>query len=162
MYQKGEYINYAAHGICQIEDIRMMDFRTGSGAQEYYIIKPIQQGSATIYLPVNNPKNKDRMRSVLSQNEIDSIIMSVKNEEIPWPNDRKKRIAQFQEMISRRNERELLLLASCLHRQMMSKGLSAGERELLWKVEGIIEQEFSFSLQISACNIGEYIRQKLF
>ena len=33
-----------------------MDFRTGSGAQEYYIIKPIQQGSATIYLPVNNPK----------------------------------------------------------------------------------------------------------
>ena len=31
MYQKGEYINYAAHGICQIEDIRMMDFRTGSG-----------------------------------------------------------------------------------------------------------------------------------
>ena len=44
---------------------------------------------------------------------------------------------------------------------MITKGLSSGERDLLKKVEGIIEQEFSFSLQISACNIGEYIRQKL-
>lgn len=161
MCQKGEYINYAAHGICKIEDIRVMDFQTGSGAQEYYIIKPIQQGSATIYLPVSNPKNKERMRPVLSQDEIDSIIVSVKNEEIPWPSDRKKRVAQFQEMISRHDERELLLLASCLHRQLITKGLSSGERDLLKKVEGIIEQEFSFSLQISACNIGEYIRQKL-
>lgn len=161
MYQKDDYVNYGAHGICKIEDIRVMDFQTGNGAQEYYIIKPILPGSATIYLPVSNPKCKERMRPILSQDEIDSIIVSVKNEQIPWPNDRKKRMAQFQEMVSRRDERELLLLASCLHRQMMSKGLPAGERDLLRKVEGIIEQEFSFSLQISACNIGEYIRQKL-
>lgn len=144
-----------------IEDICKMDFQTGHGSQEYYIIKPIQPGSATIYLPVDNPKCQERMRPILSQDEIDSIIVSVKNQQIPWPNDRKKRIAQFQEMISRHDERELLLLAGCLHRQMISKGLSSGERDLLRKVEGMIEQEFSFSLRISAGSIGEYIREKL-
>ena len=54
-----------------------------------------------------------------------------------------------------------MLLASCLHRQLIAKGLSTGDREILRKVESIIEQEFSFSLQISASSIGEYIREKL-
>ncbi len=33
MYQEDDYVNYRAHGICKIEDIRMMDFRTGNGAR---------------------------------------------------------------------------------------------------------------------------------
>lgn len=161
MYQKNDYINYAAHGICKIEDIRKMDFHVGSGERDYYIIQPITPGSATIYLPVDNPKSTERMRPILTQEEIDSIIRSVKNEEIPWTFDRKVRQARFQEIISRRNERELLLLAGCLHRQLMSKGLSSGDRDILRKVEGMIEQEFSFALQISASSIGAYIREKL-
>lgn len=161
MYQKDDYVNYGAHGICRIEDIRVMDFRTGSGAQEYYILKPIPPDSATIYLPADSPKIRERMRPIPSQGEIDEIIASVKDARIPWPTDRKQRTAQFQEIISRRDERELLLLASCLHQRLTDKGLSAGDRDTLRKVERIIEQEFSFSLQISACNIGEYIRQRL-
>lgn len=161
MYQKNDYINYAGHGICKIEDIRRMNFHTGSGEQDYYVIQPIAPGSATIYLPVDSPKSADRMRPILTQAEIDSVIRSVGDEEIPWPLDRKARQARFQEIISRRDERELMLLASCLHRQLMAKGLSTGDRDTLRKVESIIEQEFSFSLQISASSIGEYIREKL-
>lgn len=161
MYQKNEYINYAAHGICQIEDIRKMDFRTGSGEQDYYVIKPLAPGSATIFLPVNNPKNTERMRPILTQDKIDAIIQSVKNEQIPWPFDRKTRQARFQEIISRRDERELLLLASCLHQRQLEKSLSSGERDMLSKVESMIEQEFSFSLHLKADQIGAYIRERL-
>lgn len=161
MYQKDDYVNYSAHGICRIEDIRVMDFRTGSGAQQYYILKPIPPDSATIYLPVDSPKIRERMRPIPSQGEIDEIIASVKDAQLPWPMDRKQRTAQFQEIISRRDERELLLLASCLYQRLTDRGLSASDRDTLRKVERIIEQEFSFSLQISACNIGEYIRQRL-
>lgn len=83
MYQKNDYINYAGHGICKIEDIRRMNFYTGSGEQDYYVIQPIAPGSATIYLPVDNPKSADRMRPILTQAEIDSVIRSVGDEEIP-------------------------------------------------------------------------------
>lgn len=161
MYQKNDYVNYGAHGICRIEDIRMMDFRTGGGMQNYYVIRPLNQESATFYLPADNPKIRERMRPILSQTEIDRIIDSVKNKQMPWIHDRKVRLAQFQKILSGRDERELLLLASCLHQRLMEKGLSPSEHDTLHTVEGIIEQEFSFSLDISAHSIGEYIRERL-
>ena len=159
MYQKGDYISYSGHGVCKISDIRAMDF--GSGKQDYYIIEPIAAGSATIYLPRDNPKALSRIRPVLTKEEIDAIIFSVREEQIPWPNDRKVRIAQFQQILSRRDTRELLMLASCLHKRKTERGLPAGELEMLRKAEGMIEQEFSFALNIQREDIGQYIRDRL-
>ena len=80
---------------------------------------------------------------------------------MPWPADRKQRMNQFQQILSRRDTRELLLLASCLHKRKTEKGLPASEIEILHKVEGLVEQEFSFALQISRAEIGPYIRDRL-
>lgn len=159
MYGKGDYISYGAHGVCQIADIRSMNF--GNGEQEYLVIEPIASGSATIYLPSSNPKTQTRMRPVLSQEEIDAIISSVKNDQMPWTADRKQRTLQFQQILSRRDTRELLLLASCLHKRKSEKGLPTSELDMLHKVEGMVEQEFSFALHISRAEIGQYIRDRL-
>lgn len=161
MYQKLDYVNYGAHGICRIEDIRMMDFHTGGGTQKYFVMKPLNQENTTFYLPADNPKVRERMRPILSQTEIDAILDSVKNKQMPWISDRKVRQAQFQQILSGRDERELLLLAGCLHQRLLEKGLPTSELDILHRVEGIIEQEFSFSLQISRQEIGEYIRERL-
>lgn len=101
------------------------------------------------------------MRPVLTREEIDEIIFSVREEQIPWPNDRKVRISQFQQILSRRDTRELLMLASCLHKRKTEKGLPASELEMLHKTEGMIEQEFSFALNIRKEEIGQYIRDRL-
>ena len=159
MYQKGDYISYSGHGVCRISDIRAMDF--GSGNQEYFVIEPIATGGATIYLPRGNPKVLTRMRPVLTKEEIDAIIFSVRDDQIPWINDRKVRIAQFQQILSRRDTRELLMLASCLHKRKTEKGLPASELEILHKAEGMVEQEFSFALNVRREEIGQYIRDRL-
>ena len=159
MYQKGDYISYSGHGVCKISDIRAMDF--GSGKQDYYIIEPIAAGNATIYLPRGNPKVLSRMRPILTKEEIDAIIFSVRDDEIRWTNDRKVRTVQFQQILSRRDTRELLMLASCLHKRKTEKGLPASELEMLHKTEGMIEQEFSVALNICKEEIGQYIRDHL-
>lgn len=163
MYQKGDYVNYSAYGICEIEDIRVMDFQTKAGAQNYYVLKPISQEGAVIYLPVDHPKTRERIRPILSPEEIDEILRSVKDQQMLWIDDRKQRLAQFQNILSRRDQRELLLLASCLYRKSVEngKGLSSGDQEILRKAESLIEQEFAFALKINKNNIGEYIREKL-
>lgn len=161
MYCKGDYVNYGGHGICRITDVRKMDFGAGSGAQDYYVIEPIVSGGATIYLPAENPKVHSRMRPVLTREEIDAIIRSVRDDQILWEPDRKLRMARFQQILSRRDTRELLLLASCLHKRKTEKGLPASELEMLRKVEGMIEQEFAFALNISRGEIGQYIRDRL-
>ena len=103
------------------------------------------------------------MRPILSPGEIDSIILSVKTQHPKWIDDRKERKARFQEILSRRDERELLLLILCLYFRAKEnpKGISASEAAVLKKAEAVIEQEFSFSLKISKQKIGSYIRTKL-
>ena len=159
MYKKGDYISYSGHGVCQIADIRKLNF--GNGEQDYYVIEPVAAGSATIYLPEGNPKALARMRPVLTREEIDTIIHSVRDDQMPWIHDRKLRLAQFQQILSRRDTRELLLLASCLHKRKTEKGLPTSELDILHKVENMVEQEFAFALNIGPGNIGQYIREHL-
>ena len=53
------------------------------------------------------------------------------------------------------------MLASCLHKRKTEKGLPASKLEMLHKTEGMIEQEFSFALNIRKEEIGQYIRDRL-
>lgn len=80
-----------------------------------------------------------------------------------WIADRKLRSARFQEILSKYDEHDLLLLAGCLYwrAQESPKKLSFSDEKVLKTAEKIIEQEFSFSLRIGAQSVGDYIRQKL-
>lgn len=156
-----EYVNYGCQGICKIEDLRFMKF--GSVGHDYFVLKPVHQENASIFVPADNQNLLARMRPILAPEEIDQIIASVKDQDMLWISDRKARAAQFQAVLSRRDERELLLLVSCLYlkSQENPKGLSSTDAQILQQAEHIIEQEFSFALQISPQDIGSYIRKRL-
>lgn len=163
MFRKDDYVNYSVYGICKIEDIRFMKFSASPAEREYYVLRPVHQENTSIFVPKENQKLIARMRPILSPEEIDRIILSVKDRKMAWIGDYKKRTAQFHTILSRRDERELLLLAGCLYGKSRegAKGLAPGEAQVLKKVENMIGQEFSFSLKISKDKVGEYIRKKL-
>lgn len=157
------YVNYDNHGICKIEDIRPMKFSFDSCEREYYILKPVYQENAQIFVPAKNQKLIAQMRPILSPEDIDQIILNAKKHPMSWTNDRKQRAIYFQDILSRRDECELLQLASCLYlkSQDNERGLCSSDAQILKKAEAIIAQEFSFSLHIRAEEVGTYIRQKL-
>ena len=132
----------------------------GSVGHDYFVLKPVHQENASIFVPADNQNLLARMRPILAPEEIDQIIASVKDQDMLWISDRKALAAQFQALLSRRDERELLLLVSCLYLKN-PKGLSSTDAQILQQAEHIIEQEFSFALQISPQDIGSYIRKRL-
>ena len=163
MPAKNDYVNYSTHGICKIEEIQFIQFDRTSGGREYYILRPVHMDNIRIFVPTDNPGLTKRMRPILSPKEIDQIILSVKNQTLLWIDDCKQRTAKFRNILLRRDERELLLLISCLYlkSQECTKCLSAGDAQILKTAEEIIEDEFSFSLKISSQKIGTYIQEKL-
>lgn len=163
MLKKGDYVNYAAQGICQIEDIRTMKFGDQSGRHQYYQLRPLEQDHTQVYVPVDNEELVERMRPILSPAEIDETILSVQHEAMPWEPDRKQRSVQFHDILSRRDERELLMMVSCLYwkSRETAKGLSATDAQALKRAEEIIQREFSFALGINPQMVGQYIRRKL-
>lgn len=158
-----EYVNYSTYGICRIEEIKPVKFDYGPKSRVYYILKPVHQDNSCIYVPVENLTLVEKMRPVLTPQEIDRVILSVKDQDMSWISDRKKRSERFQEILKRRDERELLLLISCLYLKSREskKGLASSDARILKQAESIIEQEFAFSLKISTQNIGSYIRKIL-
>lgn len=115
MFCKDDYVNYSTSGICRIEDIRFMSFGKKSAGHDYYVLKPINQNAESIFVPADNDKLTERMRPILTHEQIDEVILSVKNDDLLWIEDRKQRTKEFKEIIARRDERELLMLASCLY-----------------------------------------------
>lgn len=90
-----DYVNYGTQGICKIEDIRPMKFSFDSCERNYYILKPVHQENACIFVPAENQKLIEQMRPILSPEDIDRIILSAKKQKKSWTNDRKKKSKQI-------------------------------------------------------------------
>ena len=59
---KHDFVNYGAYGVCQVEDIRPIRFGPDTPRREYYVLKPISQDGASIFVPADNQKLMSRMR----------------------------------------------------------------------------------------------------
>lgn len=162
LFASDAFVNYSPYGICRVEAVQPMKFDS-SGKRDYYVLKPVYQSDASVFVPVGNQKLESRMRPILFKGEIDQIIDSVKDDGMQWIEDRKQRAAQMKEILTRRDERELLLLISCLYykSQEGTKGLAAGDAQVMKAAEGMISQEFSFSLGLPPEEIGGYIQTRL-
>ena len=160
---KNDFVHYGAYGVCRVEDLRPMRFGPGEPLREYYVLRSVDQNGADIYVPADNPALTARMRPVLSQEEIDRLLASCREECLPWSEDRTQRLDTFRGILRRGDERELLLLARCLYQKSRetAKGLSSTDAQILKKAESMIAQAFSFSLHIGTQQVGGYIRRKL-
>lgn len=161
MFQINDFVNYRSKGICKIEDISYFKFNAERGERRYYVLRPVYDPGTVIYVPADNEELLKRMHSVLSQSEIDAIILDSQNADIHWVKDHRQRAEQFRGILNRRDECELLRMVRCLYLKSKQSGLTATDAQYLKKAEEIIEQEFSFSLKANAKDVNTYIRSKL-
>lgn len=165
-FSKGDYIRYSSNGVCLVEDIRKLDYAGKNNTDDFYILVPVNNRSSTIYVPVNNAELTSRMRRILSKEEIDRIIESVKLGEVTWIDDRKMRSESFKAILKRCDSLELMRLVSCIYlkkQDLIAKGkkLSAADDNILTQAESMVEDEFSFVLNLDGIQVGRYIRNKL-
>ena len=167
-YIKGEYVKYANNGVCLIDDICVPDFDKSSEDNFYYVLKPLSEKSTVIFVPVKNSALLSKMRKLLTKQEIDEKISSIEVKEEIWIDDRKKRTERFNNILKSNDTLELLRMVGCIYMKKqelaenkISKKLSFSDIDLLERAEKMIDDEFSFVLNIDANAVGEYIRRKL-
>ena len=163
---KNEFVHYGACGVCRVEDIRPIRFGPDAPLRAYYVLHAVEQNGADIYVPADNPKLMSRMRPVPTQDEIDRLLAGVREDRLPWIEDRKVRLASFQAIVKACDLRELICLASCLYQRQRAlsaagKKLGASDENILHRTEALIENQVGFVLQVSADQVGGYIREKL-
>lgn len=165
-FLKGEYVVYGTSGICMIEDIRVMKFALDTEPAPYYILRPEHNGTSTIYVPMRNQKLMDKIRPVMTKEEIDSLLLGMRDKEIEWEADRRVRGELFHDILVKGVSQRLLLMIRCIYlkkRELLENGKkpAATDENILKSAEKLVEEEFAHVLGIPKTDIGKYIRRLL-
>ena len=162
----GEYVSYGINGMCNIEDIRPMQLSQCVEKMMYYILRPESNPKSTIFVPVNNQKLVSKMRELMTKDEINAMLVRMKDRTLEWEKDVRFRTESFHEILNNGVTQDLILMIRCLHRKrqelvQLGKKLPARDSNTLKTAERLVEEEFAHVLHIKCEEVSDYIRDVL-
>ena len=162
----GEYVSYGINGMCNIEDIRPMQLSQSVEKMMYYILRPESNPKSTIFVPVNNQKLVSKMREPMTKDEINAMLVRMKDRTLEWEKDVRFRTESFHEILNNGVNQDLILMIRCLHRKRqelveLGKKLPARDSNTLKTAERLVEEEFAHVLHIKCEEVSDYIRDVL-
>ena len=150
--------------VCKIADIRNENF--SDEEKLYYVLNPLSDLDATIYVPVNNPKSVSKMRTVLSREEVYDLIHSMPEREIFTEENSKVRKELFSQIIKSGNREELMKLIKTVYyqkqkREKIGKKMWASDENALRKAEKMLYEEFAIVLGMKYDDVLPFIKSEI-
>lgn len=164
MFSIGDTVKYATTGVCKITDITQKKF--GTLVMQYYVLEPIRQKNATVYVPVQNQALVDKMKKLLSAEEVEALIADMKNYTVEWIEPDNVRQEQYRAILSGGDRRALIGMIRTLymHQQELRekhRHLRSVDEQILKTAENMINDEFAAVLQIAPDEVVSYIMKKV-
>ena len=164
MYNRGEQVLYGSHGVCLINDIevKFVDRKEIT----YYVLEPLEQPGSRYYIPAHNKTAVAKLSRLLSSEELQAILVSVKNSDDGWILDEGKRKQRYRELINSGDRAALLGMIHALYRHKQEQ-IEAGRKfhlcdeNFLHDAEKLLREEFSLVLEIPKEQVGNYIAERL-
>jgi len=150
-YKVNDTILYGIHGVCRITEISERQFN--DKCREYYVLKPICDDKATLYVPVNNEKLVDKMRRVLTAAEIYELIETMPDENTIWIENESARKEKYKEILRQGDRVELVRLVKTLYQHQETqrekgKKLHLADERFMKDAERMLFAEFAHVLDI--------------
>lgn len=160
MFQKGAYVIKIPEGICKIEDVVTLDITGMNKNKEYYMLIPLHENNAKIYVPVDHAKN--RIRNVISKEEAVKFIRSIPDiSEKDIENEKMREQEYKAAILSCNNEKIVSIIKSIYTRRQEriehGKTATATDDRYFKQAENLLFSELSFVLDIPKENMEQYI-----
>lgn len=164
MYSINDTVLYGANGVCRISDICQKDF--SGTVKDYYILRPLSNETMTIFVPINNRILTDKIKRILSREEICDLISSISKEPISWIDDDTERKEHYRAVLSSGNRGEILKMIRELYihkQEQFTKGKKAhiSDEQFLKEAEKLLYSEFSLVLNIKADEVPDFIAARI-
>ena len=162
MYEKGNYVVNGNHGICEISDIITMNM--GSGDKEYYVLIPIEESTAKVFLPVDIAEK--RIRPAMNTDDAWKLIHEMKAIDEALVENEKEREKLYKEAINSRDPKQLISLLKTLYLRRQ-KRLEEGKKttsvdERYFKLaENHLYSELAFALKVDKSELNQIIEQNI-
>lgn len=113
MFKVDDIVIYGINGICKIVGIEekvLMETK-----KNYLVLKPLNGDKSTYFVPVDNENLLNKMRKVLSEDEINRLIDSMPNEKAVWIDNERERKDCYKKIISDGNHSELIKMIKSIY-----------------------------------------------
>lgn len=121
-YKPGALVRYGQAGVCEVGEVVTMN--TGAGDARYYALTPLYKaGSSKVFVPCDNGELTERMRPLLTKEEIASLRKRAKETACPWNRDFRKRSEESRRALGSPDRLDALLLIKSIlaHKKEMAK-----------------------------------------
>lgn len=164
MFSVGDTVSYGTQGICKIKEI--IDMAIKKETKQYFVLVPIQDERATVYVPTDNEKLLHNMRAVLSVEQINDLIDSAANNPMKWIENDLARKEHCSNIIKSGDRTELMRLIEMLYlrREKLKatkKHFHISDEKYLREAERILHDEFSYTLNITVDKVPDYILNRI-
>lgn len=164
MYNVNDTVLYGVYGVCRIADITEKEIAGRN--MSYYVLEPMYNDLSSIFVPMNNERLTSKMKRILSQDEIKSLIKNMPNEDLIWIDDEPERKERYKQIIDKGDRHELIRLIKTLHLYQKSqkekgKKLHVADERFLKEAEKMLHDEFAHVLKLSSDQILPFILEQI-
>ncbi len=162
MYNVGDLIMYASHGICEIDDITEKNFSNQS--KTYYVMHPLNNNQLVINVPIHS--EKINIQDVVNKETAQRIINSFKQPGVEWIEKNNHRIHIYSEAIKKGDRFEIAKIVNTLmfkqHQDdLIGKKYGSQDMKLLTTIQNILFSELAISLETSSDDIYNRVEECL-
>ncbi len=162
MFKIDDIVQYGSDGVCRITEITTRELRDKK--IDYYVLKPVFNPNATLFVPLNNESLTGRMRYTMTAEEISGMIKEAFASECEWIANDNDRQLRCKEIIAGGNSPALVRLIKALriHRQEMiaiGKKLHMADERAVKEAERLLCDEYAVALGITPDEAGSSIKQ---
>lgn len=142
MFSIGDTIMYDTWGVCRIVGTEEKDI--GGNKALYFRLEPLFDDHTTLYLPQNNPAFLQKVRTVLSADEAETVWQSLPSlTTLPCINERQRR-QQYHEIIAQGDRIELLRLIKTLLQRRQQRRLPVSDETAYQQAGFLLFRELAF------------------
>lgn len=147
LFNIGDVIVYGAQGVCKIDGFQTKQI--GKEEFEYYVLKPVYNENATVFVPIDNQALVAKMRSVLTKPQVEELAHKVSQiSPVLVKNDNDKR-EQYKTILASGDCEKLISLIKTIRferdeRRQNGKKLNMNDEQTLRKAEILLYNEFGF------------------
>jgi CarD family transcriptional regulator len=144
-FKVGDRVVYPHHGAAVIE---RKETREVFGEKKEYLVLKVAHGDLTLAVPSDKAEDVG-MRPPISIEDIDDLFQLLGKKDVREPTNWSRRFKNHQEKLKSGDVYQVAEVVRNLALRELTKGLSAGEKQMLMRARGILVSELSFALNVT-------------
>lgn len=160
MFKTNDIIAYGAEGVCQITGVE--EKLVAGKSIEYYVLKPVDGRSSTVYIPTGNQKLLEKMHKLPSEKEVNALIDSIPQIAPNWIKNNHERKLAYGKVLSSGDHTALIMMIKALYlqkkeREASKKHLGMSDDHFMKAAEQRLYDEWQYVLKMGKDELMAYI-----